>query len=306
MFVDRYVKVLRFTWQPCLGRDDPARLVERTTLEVVERRRSRLHGAPLGIHEVNEGLFLTARDQARCTGLRTAGVARVCCGNSNSDATTASLCTLRRHGPTARRCTPPRSSSSDHTSQPRGASARSLGTSTGRIGRRVALQRLAKKHPPLKSTDVPNGLLNASRRFFGTWEQICAAAGVEGLDHVPPGYWTRERIIEELRPRAHKRPVAGVKIGKPSRRRLAPVRGAGRRARGSVNGDRVVRKNTSLSSSGSLPAICSVAIRALSGPRARSTKSQAMDSQGHHLATRIRGANRPRFRPTWSQGREVA
>ena len=78
------------------------------------------------------------------------------------------------------------------------------------------LRRLAKKHRPLKSTDVPNGLLNASRRFFGTWEQICAAAGADGLDHVPRGYWTRERIIDELRKRARDgKPVAGTAIGKP-------------------------------------------------------------------------------------------
>ena len=77
----------------------------------------------------------------------------------------------------------------------------------------AALRRLAKKHRPFKSTDVPNGLLNASRRFFGSWQELCAAVGAEGIDHVPRGYWTRERIIDELRQRA--RTGTGTAIGKP-------------------------------------------------------------------------------------------
>lgn len=77
----------------------------------------------------------------------------------------------------------------------------------------AALRRLAKKHRPLKSTDVPNGLLKASRRFFGSWEEICAAVGAKGIDHVPRGYWTRERIIDELQQRARTR--SRTPIGKP-------------------------------------------------------------------------------------------
>ena len=74
---------------------------------------------------------------------------------------------------------------------------------------------LAKKHGTLASTHVPNGLLNACRRFFGAWEDICRVAEIDHLDHVPRGYWTRERVIEELRARASKdQPLTTHALGK--------------------------------------------------------------------------------------------
>jgi hypothetical protein len=42
--------------------------------------------------------------------------------------------------------------------------------------------------------------MKACSRWWGTWENICRAAGVEHLSaHVPRGYWTRDRVIEVLR-----------------------------------------------------------------------------------------------------------
>ncbi len=68
---------------------------------------------------------------------------------------------------------------------------------------RAALQRLARKHGVLKVTQVPTGLLRAGYRFWGTWEQICDATGVEHLDHQPRGHWTRDRIVDTLCARLH-------------------------------------------------------------------------------------------------------
>jgi len=80
----------------------------------------------------------------------------------------------------------------------------------------AALRKLGRKHDVLKCTDVPSGLFRASKRFWGTWEDVCRAAGIDGLDHVPRGHWTRERIIEELRDRAaNGQPVSGKLIGMP-------------------------------------------------------------------------------------------
>jgi hypothetical protein len=76
------------------------------------------------------------------------------------------------------------------------------------------LRRLAKKHGVLKTTQVPSGLLRACSRFWGTWEEISRAAGIEHLDHVPRGYWTRERVIERLQERARKRePLTAKALG---------------------------------------------------------------------------------------------
>jgi hypothetical protein len=78
----------------------------------------------------------------------------------------------------------------------------------------AAIRRLAKKHGVLKSTHVPSGLLNACRRFWGTWEDICREVGVDHLDHLPRGYWTRDRVLEELRNRLEAgRPVTASALG---------------------------------------------------------------------------------------------
>jgi hypothetical protein len=77
------------------------------------------------------------------------------------------------------------------------------------------LRRLASQNKTLSTSDVPNGVLKAARRFFGTWEEICAVARIEGLDHAPRGHWTRDRIIDTLRERVRNgQPVAGNSIGK--------------------------------------------------------------------------------------------
>ncbi|MBV8756320.1 MAG: hypothetical protein JO257_03530 [Deltaproteobacteria bacterium] len=79
----------------------------------------------------------------------------------------------------------------------------------------AAIRRLAKKHGVLKSTHVPNGLLKACRRFWGTWEDVCRVAGVEHLDHLPRGYWTRDRLLEVLRTRVQEgQPVTANALGK--------------------------------------------------------------------------------------------
>lgn len=78
----------------------------------------------------------------------------------------------------------------------------------------ATLRRLAKEHGVLKSTHVPSGLMKACNRFWGTWEDICRNAGVEHLDHVPRGYWTRERVVDALRERIENdRPVTANALG---------------------------------------------------------------------------------------------
>ena len=71
----------------------------------------------------------------------------------------------------------------------------------------LALKRQAELSARVIQKDFP-GLYGAALRYFGSWRSAVEAAGFDYLKitkRKPPGYWTKQRILAEIRALPNKR-----------------------------------------------------------------------------------------------------